>query len=74
MARYQKIKKVSDKDPLTPEDLDNALELLMEAEKIMANKSLMATIKAYGEKKIAQIDSLKKLRKVADEIRSKDEA
>lgn len=74
MARYQKIKKVSDKDPLTPEDLDNALELLMEAEKIMANKSLMATIKAYGEKKIAQIDSLKKLRKVAEEIRAKDEA
>ena len=73
MARYQKIKKVSDKDPLTPEDLDNALELLMECEKIMANKSLMATIKAYGEKKIAQIDSLKKLRKIADEVRSKDE-
>lgn len=74
MARYQKIKKISDKDPLTQEDLDNGLEILMEAEKIMANKSMMATLKAYGEKKIAQIDSLKKLRKVADEVRSKDEA
>lgn len=73
MTKYFKPKKISEKDPLTDEDLDCAIEILIEASKMMANKALMATIQDYADKKTTQIDSLKKLRQVADVIRSKDE-
>lgn len=63
--------KISQKDPLTDEDLDNAIELLIEASSIMENKSLMATIRKYADKKVSKIDSIKKLREVADSILSK---
>jgi len=64
--------KLSEKDSYTDEDLDEAMECLIEAEDIKKNPELLKLIQQHGKKMKAGITSVEQLRSTANEMAMKN--
>ena len=62
------IKKLSEIESPSEEDLQYGLDLLLESEKISANKELMKNLESYGKKKAGEYRSISQLREKANEM------
>lgn len=62
------IKKISEIESPTEEDLQHALEILEEAFKIGENKELLKNVSEYGKKKAETYSSIAELREKANEM------
>ena len=60
--------KLSEQDAYTSEDLDEAMECLIEAEAIKSNPELLKLIQAHGKKMKEGITSVEQLRSTANQM------
>lgn len=59
---------VSEKDVLSSDDLDEMLEDLVDAKKILDNPELLKRLKSHADKKVKEISSVQDLRALSNEV------
>lgn len=69
----EEYKGISKKGDYTEEDLDCAIECILEAQSIISNPELMKLVKDRAKKKESQIQSLQELRKISDDMNAPKE-
>lgn len=68
MAKKQTYENISKKGNYTLDDLDCALDCLIEANEISEDKELLKLVKAHAKKKAGQIKSIKDIRDLSNSL------